>query len=208
MESLVNAMLSNALVATVLALAPLVLSRFGRSPALVHSLWLVVLLKLVTPPLVQVPLAISSTAPQVRPPGAVDVASRLTLRPADRQECPPTWSRTTVSPLSGSGMEPRKALSPRSRPETRNWVDGRWLALRCRSRPDRMASWAGLHARTTLPRSPCQSSALGGLSRRCPRRRAGLLVLAAVRIVGQVPAAGHSSRTGRLAGERTRWRMN
>ena len=89
MESLVNALLSNALVATGLALAPLVLSRFGRSPALVHSLWLVVLLKLVTPPLVQVPLAISSTAPQVRPPGAVDVASRLTLaaRP-DRQELP------------------------------------------------------------------------------------------------------------------------
>ncbi|MBV8128132.1 MAG: hypothetical protein JO114_10810 [Planctomycetaceae bacterium] len=89
MESLVNALLSNALVATGLALAPLVLSWFGRSPALVHSLWLVVLLKLVTPPLVQVPLAISSTAPQVRPPGAVDVSSRLTLaaRP-DRQELP------------------------------------------------------------------------------------------------------------------------
>src|SRR5271165_1990488 len=60
MESLVNALLSNALVATGLALAPLVLSRFGRSPALVHSLWLIVLLKLVTPPFVQVPLAISS----------------------------------------------------------------------------------------------------------------------------------------------------
>src|SRR5208283_531182 len=89
MESLVNALLSNALVATGLALAPLVLSRFGRSPALVHSLWLVVLLKLVTPPLVQVPLAISSTAPQVRPPGTADVSSGLTLaaRP-DRQEVP------------------------------------------------------------------------------------------------------------------------
>src|SRR5208283_4719543 len=89
MESLVNALLSNALVATGLALAPLVVSRFGRSPALVHSLWLVVLLKLVTPPLVQVPLAISSTAPQVRPPGTADVSSGLTLaaRP-DRQEVP------------------------------------------------------------------------------------------------------------------------
>ena len=56
MEALVHAMLSNALVATVLALPPLVLARFGRSPALVHSLWLVVLLKLVTPPLVTIPL--------------------------------------------------------------------------------------------------------------------------------------------------------
>lgn len=56
MESLVHTMLSNALVATILALPPLVLARFGRSPALVHSLWLVVLLKLVTPPLVTIPL--------------------------------------------------------------------------------------------------------------------------------------------------------
>ena len=56
MEALVHAMLSNALVATILALPPLVLARFGRSPALVHSLWLVVLLKLVTPPLVTIPL--------------------------------------------------------------------------------------------------------------------------------------------------------
>ncbi len=123
MESLVNALLSNALVATGLALAPLVLSRFGRSPALVHSLWLVVLLKLVTPPLVQVPLAISSTAPQVRPPGAVDVASGSPWRRGQiGKNCPPTWSKTTVSPLSVSGMELLKALSPRSRPETRNWV--------------------------------------------------------------------------------------
>jgi beta-lactamase regulating signal transducer with metallopeptidase domain len=56
MEALVHAMLSNALVATILALPPLVLARFGRSPALVHSLWLVVLLKLVTPPLLTIPL--------------------------------------------------------------------------------------------------------------------------------------------------------
>ena len=57
MEALVHAMLSNALVATILALPPLVLARFGRSPALIHSLWLVVLLKLITPPLVTIPLS-------------------------------------------------------------------------------------------------------------------------------------------------------
>ena len=104
MESLVNALLSNALVATGLALAPLVLSRFGRSPALVHSLWLVVLLKLVTPPLVQVPLAIFSTAPQVRPPGTVDVASGLTLaaRP-DRQELPASLVQDDSEPTEWDG---------------------------------------------------------------------------------------------------------
>ena len=89
MESLVNALLSNALVATGLALAPLVLSRFGRSPALVHSLWLVVLLKLVTPPLLHVPLVMSSTAPQVRPSKTVHVSSQLTPAPRTaRQELP------------------------------------------------------------------------------------------------------------------------
>lgn len=104
MEPLVNALLSNALVATGLALAPLILSRFGRSPALVHSLWLVVLLKLVTPPLVQVPLAISPTALQVRPPGAVDVACRLTLaaRP-DRQELPANLVQDDSEPTEWDG---------------------------------------------------------------------------------------------------------
>ncbi len=76
MESLVNALLSNALTATGLALAPLALSRFGRSPALVHSLWLVVLLKLVTPPLVQVPLIIASPRTQEHASEIVDNTSR------------------------------------------------------------------------------------------------------------------------------------
>ena len=158
MESLVNALLSNALVATGLALAPLVLSRFGRSPALVHSLWLVVLLKLVTPPLVQVPLAISSyRAPststrgrrrcfQAHPGGAARIG----------KNCPPTWSRTTVSPLSVSGMELLKALSPRSRPETRNWVR-RAAARASLPQPTRQNGLMRrtLMQRTTLPRSPC-----------------------------------------------------
>src|SRR5271167_1132334 len=104
MESLVNALLSNALVATGLALAPLVLSRLGRSPALVHSLWLIVLLKLVTPPLVQVPLAISSTTPQVRPPVVMEVATGLTLAArADRQELPAKGVQDDSEPTEWDG---------------------------------------------------------------------------------------------------------
>jgi len=56
MESLVHGMLSNAVAAAMLALAVGVLSRLCRRPALIHSLWLVVLLKLVTPPVVPVSL--------------------------------------------------------------------------------------------------------------------------------------------------------
>jgi beta-lactamase regulating signal transducer with metallopeptidase domain len=49
--------LTNAVLATFLALAVAGVGRWCRRPALVHALWLLVLLKLVTPPLVIVPMA-------------------------------------------------------------------------------------------------------------------------------------------------------
>ncbi len=58
MESLVHGMLSNAVPAAMLALAVGALSRLCRRPALIHSLWLVVLLKLITPPVVPVSLPV------------------------------------------------------------------------------------------------------------------------------------------------------
>ncbi len=51
MGSLVVIGLANALFAGMLALAALLAGRYSRRPALVHGLWLLVLLKLVTPPL-------------------------------------------------------------------------------------------------------------------------------------------------------------
>ena len=65
MESLVHTILSNALVATGLAIVPLCVRRLVHSPALVHTLWLLVLLKLITPPVVSMPLAIAAVAPEV-----------------------------------------------------------------------------------------------------------------------------------------------
>ena len=62
MESLVHIMLSNALVAAALAIVPLAVRRLAHSPALVHILWLLVLLKLITPPVFLIPVAIA--APQ------------------------------------------------------------------------------------------------------------------------------------------------
>jgi bla regulator protein BlaR1 len=58
MESLVHAMLSNALAATVLALLVAILGRTCRRPALIHGLWLVVMIKLVTPPVLTVSLPV------------------------------------------------------------------------------------------------------------------------------------------------------
>ncbi len=56
MESLVHVMLSNALVVAVLAIAVAITGRACRRPALIHGLWLIVMLKLVTPPLLPVSL--------------------------------------------------------------------------------------------------------------------------------------------------------
>ena len=62
MEPLVHAMLSNALAALVLAVFVAILGRAWRRPALIHGLWLVVMLKLVTPPVVPVSLPVGMSA--------------------------------------------------------------------------------------------------------------------------------------------------
>ena len=57
METLLHAGLSNAVSATFLALLVACLGRvLARRPAILHCLWLLVLLKLVTPPLYQIPI--------------------------------------------------------------------------------------------------------------------------------------------------------
>jgi bla regulator protein BlaR1 len=55
-ETAVHFALSNALMAAVLTLPAASVSRFCRRPALAHGLWLLVILKLFTPPLVSVPI--------------------------------------------------------------------------------------------------------------------------------------------------------
>jgi beta-lactamase regulating signal transducer with metallopeptidase domain/archaellum component FlaC len=59
MESLVHAMLGNAVVVVVLAVMVAITGRVCRRPALIHGLWLIVMLKLVTPPVVPVSLPVS-----------------------------------------------------------------------------------------------------------------------------------------------------
>ena len=57
MFALLEIALSNAAVATLLALLAFAVGRMCRRPALTHSLWLIVLLKLVTPPIIEFPIA-------------------------------------------------------------------------------------------------------------------------------------------------------
>ncbi|MBT4864148.1 MAG: hypothetical protein HON53_03375 [Planctomycetaceae bacterium] len=50
MNSLLEVAISNAVVATVLALVVYSIGRVCKKPALMHCLWVLVILKLVTPP--------------------------------------------------------------------------------------------------------------------------------------------------------------
>src|SRR5262245_18363255 len=58
MTVVTHAMLGNAAVAAVLAVVALVVGRTCRSPVVRHVAWVLVLLKLVTPPLVSIPLPV------------------------------------------------------------------------------------------------------------------------------------------------------
>jgi beta-lactamase regulating signal transducer with metallopeptidase domain len=92
MDTILHFVVGNALVATVLAILVAALACFCRRPALVHSLWLLVLLKCLTPPLVQVPLpwpAAAAPAPDqmtVLPPLPLPDLSELPVCPVARLE--------------------------------------------------------------------------------------------------------------------------
>ncbi|MEX2137867.1 MAG: M56 family metallopeptidase [Pirellulales bacterium] len=73
MQWLVEVGLSNALAATALALVACIVGRIGRRPAVTHALWVVVLLKLLTPPIFELPLPISIVRTQVVDRQALDV---------------------------------------------------------------------------------------------------------------------------------------
>lgn len=62
MGALLDIGLTNAAVATLMALGVALFGRFGRRPALTHALWLLVLLKLVAPPLVPLPIGFPKAA--------------------------------------------------------------------------------------------------------------------------------------------------
>src|SRR5258708_25654023 len=81
METLLHVGLSNALLATALAVLAAACSRVCRRPALRHALWVLVLLKLVTPPFVPVPLPSFAwpESPAVSPAPAAAVAERAVM---------------------------------------------------------------------------------------------------------------------------------
>jgi beta-lactamase regulating signal transducer with metallopeptidase domain len=92
-DDLLSIAVSNAVATTILALAVSVISAVYRRPALVHGLWLLVLLKLVTPPLVLLPGVWGCvSALRESPPPDIDILGALT------QPCSPDTLTQPCSP--------------------------------------------------------------------------------------------------------------
>lgn len=92
MQAIANIGLSNAAVAVLLAVLVFVVTRFWRSPALAHALWLLVLLKFIAPPLVGVALKLPVADTQATPPvdvTAVPPVETLTATPIEIPSEPP-----------------------------------------------------------------------------------------------------------------------
>ena len=67
METLFSVVVSNLLVAGLLAVVAWLVGRSGRRPVLAHALWVLVLVKLVTPPLVRIPLPLPAVSAATTP---------------------------------------------------------------------------------------------------------------------------------------------
>jgi len=80
MSALLHLGLANIVMASVIAALAVVASYWGRRPALAHGLWLLVLVKLVTPPLVSIPIPYGEEPP---PPPVVETVTlhRMPLEP-------------------------------------------------------------------------------------------------------------------------------
>jgi beta-lactamase regulating signal transducer with metallopeptidase domain len=169
-ETLLLVGVSNAVVAGALAVVAGAAGRLCRRPALAHSLWLLVLLKLVTPPLVHLSLPVVGAPPAETPAeenisvvGPDDAVAdqapsgeMLATDPGQELTAPATERRGGVSALPWASL----ALAA--------WVTGTvlWLAL---------AAWRAVRFHRLLrfarPAPDWLGDEAAGLARRLGRRR-------------------------------------
>jgi beta-lactamase regulating signal transducer with metallopeptidase domain len=137
METLLRAALNNAVAATLMALLVTCLSRpLARRPAIVHGLWLLVLLKLVTPPIYEVPIpwpVSSATSARISPePALIEVDSVASVVvPGDAMEAPDDLAAVPVAldaecemTLESPSPTPIGATSI----DLSRWIGATWLA--------------------------------------------------------------------------------
>jgi beta-lactamase regulating signal transducer with metallopeptidase domain/tetratricopeptide (TPR) repeat protein len=112
METFLEDVVSNAVIATCLALAVAFAVQFVRRPAVAYWLWMLVLIKLVTPPIFHVPL--------VRLPRSVEPTAQLGDIPEHAppvEEAPSGWapeieSGAGAAPRAERGFSPQRAAVP------------------------------------------------------------------------------------------------
>jgi len=110
-EAILRVALSNTLLAAMLALAALAISRTFRRPALSHALWLIVLLKLITPPLWNVAVPLMPAEKAHKPPLP---PTELSMPPAEVE--PMQTASAEVDPTATTyWIDQREALEPTRR---------------------------------------------------------------------------------------------
>jgi bla regulator protein blaR1 len=100
--------LSNVIVAALLAVPAWLAGLWGRRPALTHALWLLVLIKLVTPPLFECPIAVPAIGEPaaLQPEVAVVNQAPPPEEPAEPQQAPPASPETIVGAMEIERVEP------------------------------------------------------------------------------------------------------
>lgn len=143
---LLDVAIVNAITVIPLALAAWLAGRTLRHPALTHALWVLVLAKLVTPPLFQLPYSIESLAS--RPAATADDFGPSTLVPASSSR-PPNRDRSKLwLRLARNLFQHRQSQSQRRRSR-------RTVCRRCKGPPSPLLCSAGSgdNSRTRPPRS-------------------------------------------------------
>jgi beta-lactamase regulating signal transducer with metallopeptidase domain len=103
MESLLMIGLENAVAAALLAGCVALITRFWKNPHIAHVLWLIVLLRLVAPPVVQIPFAAPNWLAQQRltdSPKTPAVDPLASNNQAASHYVPTSWVATTPAPAS------------------------------------------------------------------------------------------------------------
>src|SRR6187397_498940 len=114
MEPLLRLLLTNAAAAGLIAVVAFALSRLVRRPAVAHALWLLALLKLVTPPVVSLPLLPAWRAVPTRGAPAASVVP-LATAPATIASSAATTARIASSRAPGlARFEEPQSLAPAS----------------------------------------------------------------------------------------------
>ena len=114
MADWLNVLVANSLVVLPMAVAARLLSGRLRHPALVHAIWLLVLIKLVTPPFFRVPVSIQwrSTEQHVAATGSMPATERSVLPVENPGQNLTPSERERV--LTASSAEPAVEPAPSS----------------------------------------------------------------------------------------------